>query len=295
MRRALHPVDVVITAYFVIMTVIVILGGASWWFVAIGAAIVGVDWLLAWLSHARDSRGVRFLHYWYPVVAVLGAFLELKYIVPAVHNFDDRRYDLALAALDERWFGGVLELCRKAAWPPLVDALHLCYWSYFPLPIVLGIGLWRRGEFVRFRQVVTTLLCAWYLSYLGYVFVPAVGPHHVVDGPRDPAFDGWVVGGVLHKYLMFLEGTMPDAFPSGHALIAMVALLLAWKHHRTLFWWLLPIGTGLWLSTMALRYHYVVDVVGSIAVMPLAFILGKVVFERWERGNPGPPTEVRTR
>jgi uncharacterized membrane protein (DUF4010 family) len=207
----------------------------------------------------------------------------LKYLVPEVHPFDDLGFDRALAALDARWFGDVFGFWRRLAWAPLIDVLHVCYWSYFVLPIVLGVGLWRRGEMARFREVVAVLLVAWYLSYFGYVAVPAVGPHHAVDGARDPAFDGALFGGPLHALLMRLEGRMPDAFPSGHALIAMVALLLAWRHHRTLFWWLLPFAAGLWLATMALRYHYVVDVVGSIAILPVAMVGGRFLVRALDR------------
>jgi membrane-associated phospholipid phosphatase len=89
----------------------------------------------------------------------------------------------------------------------------------------------------------------------------------------------------MHKFLMTIEGTIPDAFPSGHALIAMLVLVLSWRLHRRVFWWLLPFATGLILATMYLRYHYVVDVLAAAILVP-----GCVAFGQWlnHRREPEP-------
>jgi membrane-associated phospholipid phosphatase len=35
---------------------------------------------------------------------------------------------------------------------------------------------------------------------------------------------------------------------------------------KKVFWWLLPIGTGIIISTVYLRYHYLIDVVAGALV-----------------------------
>jgi membrane-associated phospholipid phosphatase len=88
------------------------------------------------------------------------------------------------------------------------------------------------------------------------------------------------VGGFLHRAIMAAEGEMADAFPSGHALLSMAVIAMAWKHHRPSFRALLLPALGCILATMALRYHYVVDVAASAAIFPGAILLG-IAFHRW--------------
>ena len=52
---------------------------------------------------------------------------------------------------------------------------------------------------------------------------------------------------------------------------------------------LLP-GVGIVWATMALRYHYVVDVVASAGLLPVVIFAG-TAFHRWAEGDTGPDPE----
>jgi membrane-associated phospholipid phosphatase len=289
MKRWLAPFDAVIASYFAIVSILILAGWERcqdrWLYLGVNLALGGGAVLFAWAEARTGTPFARLAHHWFCVFAVVGAFQELQTLIPQLHPFADRRFDHALAALDARWFGDVPGFFRALAWRPAADVLSICYWSYFPMPVFLAAVLYRAGELARFRECVTVLLVAWYLSYLGYFLVPAVGPHRAVDGPRLAELDGFGPAGLLHWLLIVAEGERPDAFPSGHALIAMVTLILAWRHRRRLFWALLPFGAGLVLSTMYLRYHYVVDVAASVALLPVSLLLGFILHRRWERSK----------
>ena len=64
------------------------------------------------------------------------------------------------------------------------------------------------------------------------------------------------------------------AFPSLHAAVSLVALVYAWRHVRAWFWVLLPFALGLWVSTIYLRHHYVVDLLAGWALAPVAVCAG---------------------
>ena len=68
------------------------------------------------------------------------------------------------------------------------------------------------------------------------------------------------------------EGITRDCFPSGHTELTLLVLYYARKFHRKTFWWLLPLGTGVIISTVYLRYHYVVDVVAG-ALLTVAIVM----------------------
>lgn len=278
--KKLYAFDLVILAYAGILTSVVLVArpAGTAIYLACHAAAVALIALIV-RGHARHGgRFWTFARYWYVVPIVLAAFRELHHLVPEVHPFSDRRYDHLLAALDRRWFGDVEGLFSVLPLP-MMDLLHLCYGFYFVAMVIPGAALYVRKEFERLREYTSVILTAMFLSYLGYLVVPAVGPHHFYS-PRPAQLDGWVVGGFLHRAIMAAEGEMADAFPSGHALLSMVVIAMAWKHHRPSFFAILLPALGCILATMALRYHYVVDVAASTAIFPGAILLG-VAFHRW--------------
>jgi membrane-associated phospholipid phosphatase len=107
-----------------------------------------------------------------------------------------------------------------------------------------------------------------YLSYLGYIAVPAIGPRFlpsIVEAQRT-SLTGLLFFQPVRRMLDSAEGITRDCFPSGHTELTLLVLYYARKFHRCTFWWLLPFGIGIVLSTVYLRYHYFVDVVAGALV-----------------------------
>jgi len=281
--KKLFAFDLVFLAYIGIVTAVVLAfrPEGTPLYLAYHALAAGMIFLV----HAAHGRyGGRFwtvARYWYVVPLILGAFRELHYLIPDVHPFLDWRFDRALAAIDRRWFGDVDGFFLRTLARPVVDLLHLCYWFYFLSMMITGLAIQRRGDYVSLREYLTVLLTGLLVSYLGYFVVPAVGPHHFLH-PRPPILDGWLLGGPFHAMLMAAEWEMPDAFPSGHALMSMIVIALAWRYERKgIFRWIVAPAAGCILATVALRYHYVVDVAASIAIMPVAVWAGTAL-ARWK-------------
>lgn len=286
--KKLFAFDLVILGYLGILSGIVVATRPPGMGIYLGThALILV--LLALLVTAYEKYGGRlwtFCRYWYVVPLLLVSFRELHYLVPQVHPFDDHRFDRTLASLDRRWFGDVDAFFLGAAQPLLVDLLYLCYWFYFGSLLLTAGVIYARGELGKLREYVSVIMTGFYLSYLGYLTVPAVGPHRFYPS-RPPALDGWVIGRHAHRVLVSLEWEMPDAFPSGHALLSMVVILLAWRYHRPTFRGIVLPALGCVLATMALRYHYVVDVMASVALLPVVVWLGTALHRRWEGGASG--------
>lgn len=279
----LFAFDRVVLAYVGIITAIVLAAwpAGAWIYLGYHALALG---MVALVLHAHGKYGGPFwtvARYWYVVPVVLAAFRELHFLIPQVRPFHDWRFDRALAAIDRRWFGDVDGFFLNAFPPVAIDLLHVCYWFYFLSMLITGAAIQRAGEFGKLREYVTIVLMGLFLSYLGYFLVPAVGPHHFY-AVRPPILDGWVLGGAFHAALMAVEWEMPDAFPSGHALMSMVVIALAWRYHRPTFRWVVFPAAGCVVATVALRYHYVIDVVAAAALMPVAVWAGRSLARRWE-------------
>jgi membrane-associated phospholipid phosphatase len=288
MRRTFNAPEIVMLAYLGAMSGIVVLGRAhhTWIYLGYHALVAALISMISYAERRFGGSFWRFLRHWMPLFLILGAFREIHYLVPEVHAFDDHASDLALMEIDRKLFGDVAGALLRAWWPPLIEFLHVCYWMYFPLPIALGITLYARGRLPDYRKVATVLLMGFYASYLLYVAVPAVGPHHFETRPE--ALDGLWMGSRLHHTLLAIEWRMPDAFPSLHVATAGMVLALAWNLERRLFWIFLIPGLGLIASTVILRYHYIIDVVAGLALVPPVVVVGTALFEAWEK-KEGPP------
>jgi len=62
-----------------------------------------------------------------------------------------------------------------------------------------------------------------------------------------------------------------------------MALYLAHRYERLLFYIFLPVICGLILSTLYLRYHYVVDLLAGGAVAAGCIVAGPRLYGRWNR------------
>ena len=280
----LNPADKVAIAYLVFIAFLITIFSPriKWWvFLHVGHAIaIAIVVLIARWEHsvarsaASSSRAglARFVRGWYPVALIPVTYKELSYLIPLIHPRD---FDAALAAIDHRFLGVHPTVwIERFTWPPLTEVLQLTYSSYYLLPVILGVVLWRSGGFEEFHFWVFIVVLGFYLSYLGYIAVPAIGPRFlpdIVQAQTKPLTGVWLFHPV-RAMLDSAEGITRDCFPSGHTELTLLVLYYARKFHRKTFWWLLPLGTGVIISTVYLRYHYVVDVVAG-ALLTLAIVL----------------------
>src|SRR5258708_9135824 len=258
--KKLAAFDLVNLAYLAIVSLVVIVSRPlnSWIFLSLQPAAPGWIGLILYAQDRWGSRFWTFLRYWYVVPFVLCAFREIHYLVPLVHPFGDQHFDRILQSLDRRWFGDV-DGCFIGHRPSgLVDLLHLCYWFYYIALLIPGGVLYRRQDWAGLRQFLSVTMTALLTSYLGYFVVPAIGPHHFLD-PRPATLDGWLLGGSMHRMVMAAELTMPDAFPSGHALMSLVVIVMTWRLSRPSFRRVIAPSLRCRLATVALRCHYVRD------------------------------------
>ena len=151
------------------------------------------------------------------------------------------------------------------------------------MPIILGLVLYSRNLKREFRNGISALLLGWFVSYIGYILVPALGPY-ATEFPRAEHLSGYVLADIMHNSVMLnIQWGAPDAFPSGHTLVTLMTLTYAFRFHRKTFYWILPFGSGLILATVYLRYHYLIDVMVSMLLWPLLVWCADRLFNRWER------------
>lgn len=217
----------------------------------------------------------------FPVISVLVIFDSLEGIV---HNINPRDIDYILIRLDYFIFntypGLIIERIEN---PLLTEILHLAYTSYYFLPIALGVILKIKGNREGFDRVLFLILLCFYLSYIGYILFPALGPRYTMNHLYSEELKGVFLFEHIQRILNHLEGVKRDAFPSGHTAIALTVLVLAYRYHKGFFYVTLPVVLLLVFSTVYCRYHYVVDVIGGILLTALTFIIGDRIYDKYRR------------
>jgi membrane-associated phospholipid phosphatase len=187
--------------------------------------------------------------------------------------------DASLIAIDLALFGVHPTVwLERFANPRLTDLLQLAYISYYFIPLALGIVLISRGRLAAFEEVLFGILLCFYLSYLGYLLFPAIGPRFTLNQLQSASLQLSPFTAKIQETLNALEKNKTDAFPSGHSAVSLVCLYYAWKEReKKLFALLLPLVAGLIVATVYLRYHYVIDVIAGIALTGFTIALAPVL------------------
>jgi len=140
------------------------------------------------------------------------------------------------------------------------------------MPLSLGALLIAKHRDRELDEALFGIVLCFYLSYLGYLLVPAIGPRFTLAHLQTMDLQAGPITQSIQGILNSLEHNKTDAFPSGHTAIALMTLYYARKHReRTLFRMLIPLVSLLIFSTVYLRYHYVIDVIagGLLAVLTI--------------------------
>ncbi|HWP44375.1 MAG TPA: phosphatase PAP2 family protein [Blastocatellia bacterium] len=287
-QASLSPADKVVIAYLAIIAALVAISYQRidfWWaFVLAHASCIALVSAVARRAHSwPGERAWRFIRGWYPVALVPATFKELAVLVPLIHPRD---FDWELARIDY-WMFGVHPTVWLERWtrPALTELLQISYSTYYFLPLILGAVLWRKGWLERFHFFVFVAVLSFYLSYLGYIAVPAIGPRFILAGEQSFPLRGVFLFSLIRETLDRAEGIMRDCFPSGHTALTLLVLYYAAKYHRLTFWLMLPAGTALIISTVYLRYHYVIDVIAGVLLAALVVLIANPLYRLLRGGS----------
>jgi membrane-associated phospholipid phosphatase len=268
----IRPTEAIHFAALFILAVLTVifrknLADPTWMFLAYAALALALV-PMVYLSRRQDRlpAPVVLLLDFYPAAFVPMVFNTLSPLITAARG--GARDDLLIAA-DRALFGvDVTVWMEQFTRPRLNDLLYIFYATYYFVALVPGLILWFRDRNTA-RRFIFTLMLVYYVSYAGYFTIPALGPRFAQADLYTKSLTETPISRVINDTINYLEKTKLDVFPSGHTMISMAVLLVMWKRARDVFWWILPITTGLIISTVYCRFHYVVDLIAGAA---LAFV-----------------------
>jgi len=277
MRPQLSPSDLLTFSFLVLLSSLTVFSAPmnpSWAGLLATYAVLAVAVLAAAVYRTKVGPAKKGFHLsvTVAVATVLCVFNSLGTLIAGIHT---TTFDARLIAIDQAIFG-----VHPTVWmerlisPALTTLLQFAYISYYFIPLSLGIVLIARGRFVEFEKALFGILLCFYLSYVGYLLVPAIGPRFTLSHVQSMDLQVSPFIKTIQDALNSLEKNKTDAFPSGHTAVSLMSLYYAWKEReKKLFAFLVPVVMGLIISTVYLRYHYVIDVIAGIVLTGLTIAL----------------------
>lgn len=148
------------------------------------------------------------------------------------------------------------------------EIIKLCAKDLIIVPVLLEIYLFWKLDRRNRRQMVILLAVT---AILAGIFAYSLG--HLYYDPRPQFKDGATP--------LFPHGN-DNGFPSDHTLLASVLALVAYRFNRPLGYVLGLITVIIGWARVAAHVHHGIDIIGSIAITVLAYIIALQVMSRSE-------------
>lgn len=294
----LKAYDFVVILFYLFLTVLNIIFFArlehASKFIILNFLIIGCVLLLAYTAETYRYKILRLLHYLYLIPLVLLTFKEIYYMIRPLRPYD---YDQLLIDIDRWMFGGdPTVFLSNYSHPIITEILQIAYGLFYFLPIILAIALMKKRKFTEADFAVLTVIYGYFLSYLGYFTLPAIGPRFTLHDfhSKDLELPGLYLTNYLREITNTVESVPPgtlnpaeivqrDVFPSGHTMITLVVIYLSVILKSRSRFFIIPIGVLLIFATVYLRYHYVIDLIAGLVFMVFCVYTSPKIFNWWSR------------
>lgn len=241
---------------------------------SIYAGLLLFTFVCAYSRYAIEpGRWREFVMFVYPIIFLFTVFETFFMILPYSNplRFDDLMVEIDFLLLGVHptvWLEPVIH-------PVLTDLMYVLYLIYFPLPLIILGWMLRGNMYDRLEESFVVFLLCYYGAYIMYFALPVEGPRFHLAAFQKIDLEGYLLAEPIRKFIDILEPNKLDAFPSLHAAILLITMLVSYQYNRTLFWYFLPVGLGIMVSLIYCRYHYMIDVVAGLTWAGICYPLGK--------------------
>lgn len=305
-KSSLHSTDCLLIIFWGFLSITSISLYArleSWWVIpSVNTGAVLLVLAMARAARVTGSRVLRLVHDWSAFPFVIFTFEQLYSIIRAIHH--GRDYDQFLIKLDQAIFrANPTQWLANYSHPLLTELLQIAYSLFYAVFLIIGLELYRNRDKARFREFRFTIVYGFLLSYLGYLALPSIGPRFTLHDFSSINTDlpGLFLTPGLRWFVNVFEAIRPgmssavaqasalrDVFPSGHTMMTIVAVVLAYRFRLKVRSFILVNGILLVIGTVYLRYHYVVDLLAGAGLGVFCLLTSMQVQELFRKNLEGP-------
>ncbi len=185
----------------------------------------------------------------------------------------------------EEWLFGVQPVlwAQQFYRPWLTDYFSVSYMNYFIIAVIVVLYLLFKKRPVEMRKVLVGTILTFYFGYFLYILFPAAPPRITLANQFTHDFTGGIITQMQNRLINLNPSSSRAAFPSLHGAVTLISLMYAFKYSKKLFLILLLPGISLWLATVYLRHHYVVDLLAGFVLAVFTYFVAPHVDNWWNR------------
>jgi membrane-associated phospholipid phosphatase len=199
---------------------------------------------------------------------------------------------------------------QQFSFPWLIDFFMISYSMFIVYPFFYLVYLIQKNQRYIFQEVLFAQILALIISLISFIILPAMGPRFTLDPDfmvigNHATFYTIELKGISSNFIYsltgresfyaaqvdlwnYIERVRTDCMPSMHTGLCLLVLIYALKHsalfkHKKLAVWFWLIGiTALIISTVYLRYHWVIDVIAGAVLAVVVYIISNKIFTVWK-------------
>lgn len=221
------------------------------------------------------NPAVYFFRIAYPLIILPFFYTETD----ALNNLFFKDLDYHFARYDSLFFGYQPSLAFSEAFPGkfFSEMMNFGYFSYYFLIAAFVFYIFIHDNRSAFIRSVFYITCSFLIYYILFIIIPVSGPQYFFKHPYNQVPDSGIFRSLV-KFVEFVGERPTAAFPSSHVGMVLIMILIAWREYFKTLFWLVPFFLLLSLSTVYIKAHYAVDVIGGIISAPLVLRISQKIF-----------------
>ena len=278
MMKKFNLIDFVVLIFLIISGTIIIFGKAKTehfsMLIAARIAAFVIIFLLVKLNTIHKSTITSFLRYFYPLIFTAYFYGETGYY----NNIFFLDLDGLFVQLEQSMFGFQPSLWFSSKYNSfwVNELMFFSYFTYYLIVVIFPLIMYlkKRDEFDKLFFII---IFSFYSYYLIFVVFPVIGPQFYF-----PAEQAEIAhSGLFGKIVLFFQDvgeTPTGAFPSSHVGLSWIILLISARKFKKLLIVIIPLALFICFSTVYIKAHYVVDVIGGVISAPILYFLGDKIY-----------------
>jgi len=269
-----YTIDWATIVYLAVLSLLILIfshNQPNWpYFILYNLFVLVIILLIVRFLSDEQNPWKRFFRHFYPMFLFTLLYEETGYLV---HTIFPNWFDPWINKVELKIFGDYPTVwMQKIVSVPLSEYMMMSYFSYYFLMPVLGGLLYFKNRVKEFDQLLLACAVAFYISYLGFLFMPVEGPRHAIPDLHNVELVG-ILFAPMAQYVVNVAGLHGGCMPSSHVAVALVVMIFAIRYEKVLAWIFTPLILSLFMATVYGRFHYILDVVAGILVGFLALLI----------------------
>lgn len=284
--KSLKKIDVLFIYYLIVTTLIQFLNWNHspqfWILIQIRSVLVFGVFGLIYYNSKNHHPIINLLRKTYPIILSGYFYSETVYYNKLLF----RNIDPSLARIESWIFGFQPSVAFSVDFSNRIysEIMYFGYFSFYLL--IVGFTLYvyfRKREF--FNKTTFQLSASLYIFYLIFILVPSEGPQFYFPYPENALPDAYLFGHIMH-FIQSIAEQPTGAFPSSHVGVSVIILILSKKIAPLFFKIAAPFVFILILSTVYIKAHYAVDILGGILFAPFILYLANGLYNSVKKSIP---------